>query len=46
MLFGQSSEFGYKSHEGTFIIMVYEKVIKKRQPKNPKTCKKMQYMEK
>ena len=31
MLFGQSSEFGVNDHEGTFIVLVYEKVIKKRQ---------------
>ena len=30
MLFAESSEFGVKDHQGTFICMVYEKLIKKR----------------
>jgi len=36
MLFGDSSEFGYKTGDGTFIIMLYEKIIKKRVAKDKK----------
>lgn len=33
MLFSDSSEFGVKPNEGTFIVMLYEKIIKKRAAK-------------
>ena len=36
MLFGNSSEFSHMSGEGCFIVMVYEKIIKRRVAK-PKT---------
>ena len=32
MLFMTSSEFLEKEHEGTFIVMIFERTIKKRQP--------------
>ena len=35
MLFGESSEFGQGSSFGTFIVMIYEKMVKKRQAKAP-----------
>lgn len=44
MLFGDSSEFGYKSGEGCFIVMVYEKIIKKRVAK-PKSNKRIKGVE-
>lgn len=33
MLFGDSSEYGVKETEASFIVMIYEKVIKKRAAK-------------
>ena len=39
ILFSNSSEFGCYPSEGAFIIMVYEKVVKKRQAKNSKEKK-------
>ena len=40
MLFGDSSEFGYKTGQGCFIVMIYEKQIKKRVAK-PKSNKRI-----
>ena len=39
ILFSNSSEFGCNPSEGAFIIMVYEKVVKKRQAKGAKEKK-------
>ena len=33
MLFGESSEFGQGASFGTFIVMIYEKSVRKRQAK-------------
>ena len=44
MLFGDSSEFGYKPLEGSFIVMIYEKIIKKRVAK-PKSNKRIKGVE-
>ena len=40
MLFMTSSEFLEKEHEGTFIVMIFERTIKKRQPAYSKPQKK------
>ena len=44
MLFAESSEFHEVDHQGTFIVQVYEKIIKKRQSK-PKTHKRIKGIE-
>lgn len=46
MLFSESSEFSASGHQGTFIVQVYEKLVKKRQgkPKNNKRVKGMENM--
>ena len=36
MLWYESSEFGANQHEGTFLVLIYEKAVDERKPKkNP-----------
>jgi hypothetical protein len=44
MLFSDSSEFAVNAHQGTFIVQVYEKLVKKRQAK-PKSNKRLRGIE-
>ena len=48
MLFAESSEFAASPHLGTFIVKVYEKLVKKRaaKPKNNKRIRSIEIFRK